>query len=145
MFIVCVLWMLICLAVEITVRGDSRLWWNCEHKASWQVTESEANEQAGLRFGVWWKWIHHTRILGTETQTWAAKFMLRHGWLTVKSSEPARAATHHLMPVSKCSSNFRFLFLKTGLSLGEFIMVLLRTKPSTAEILVFTVLRQILW
>lgn len=55
------------------------------------------------------------------------------GGLTVKTSEPATAATHHLMPVSKCSSNFEFLFLKTGLSLWEVIIVLLRTKYSTTE------------
>lgn len=61
----------------------------------------------------------------------------------MKTSEPVTAVAHHLMVVSKCSSNFRFLFLKTGPN-REFIIVQLRTKPSTAEMMVFTVLWQIL-
>lgn len=64
-----------------------------EHKASWQVTESEANEQAGLGFGVWWKWVHHTRILGIEAQMWAAKFMLRHG--QINDEEFWACDSHH--------------------------------------------------
>lgn len=64
-----------------------------EHKASWQVTESEANEQAGLGFGVWWKWVHHTRILEIEAQMWAAKFMLRHG--QINDEEFWACDSHH--------------------------------------------------
>lgn len=58
----------------------------------------------------------------------------------MKTSEPATATTHDLMPVSKCSSNLGFLFLKTGLSLWKVIIMLLRTKYSTTEIVIFTVL-----